>query len=191
MRLALILALLLGVAAGAQSPANLNNFDLDAIDRTCKPCDDFFQYSMGRWHAQNPIPASNTVWSKRWAGADGNREVLRTILEGLAARRPRAGTAEQLIGDFYAACTNTAAIDQAAAAPLRPSLQRIGAIKDRVGLQREIANLHRQAAFVAFEFYAMPDSDSPRDMVAGLEPGSRGLPDRDYYLKEDAASKAT
>ena len=93
----LVVFLLATPALNSQAPANLKNMDLDAIDRSCTPCDDFFQFSMGKWHEQNPIPANQTVWSKRWAGADGNREVLKGILEGLAAARNRPGTNEQLL----------------------------------------------------------------------------------------------
>ncbi len=77
---------LAGLLAGTlwltgQSSVGLRNLDLDAIDKSCKPCEDFYQYSIGKWHAANPIPASRTRWGKRWAGADGNEEVLKTILD--------------------------------------------------------------------------------------------------------------
>jgi endothelin-converting enzyme/putative endopeptidase len=187
----LVAFLLVGPALNGQAPANLKNMDLDAIDRSCKPCDDFFQFSMGKWHEQNPIPGNQTVWSKRWAGADGNRDVLKGILEGLAATRNRAGSNEQLLGDFYAACTSTDAIDTAAATPLAAPLQRIASISDRRALERAIADLHRDGVPVAFEFGSIPDTDNPRQMIGGIGPGMLGLPDRDYYLKDDPASKTT
>jgi endothelin-converting enzyme/putative endopeptidase len=189
--LLLVVVLLAGPIVSGQAPANLKNMDLEAIDRSCKPCDDFFQFSMGKWHEQNPIPANQTVWSKRWAGADGNREVLRGILEGLAATRNRRGMNEQLLGDFYGACMSTDAIDASAASPLAAPLRRIASIGDRRALARAIADLHRDGIPVAFEFGAVPDTDKPRQMIAGMQAGMLGLPDRDYYLKDDAASKVT
>ena len=76
---------------GAQTPLNLNNLDFEAIDRSCKPCDDFYRFSIGKWNDAHPIPATQTRWSKRWAGADANLQVLRTISEDLAGRNRRPG----------------------------------------------------------------------------------------------------
>src|SRR5262245_32718804 len=83
----------------AEAPMNLGNLDLDAIDRSCKPCDDFYQFAIGKWNAEHPIPATQTRWGKRWAGANGNQEILKSIAEELAGRKSQAGTSEQLVGD--------------------------------------------------------------------------------------------
>ena len=78
--------LFLSLVLVAQVAPNLNNLDYNAIDTTCKPCDDFYQFSIGKWNAANPIPANQTRWSKRWAGADGNLDVLKTIVEDPSLR---------------------------------------------------------------------------------------------------------
>jgi putative endopeptidase len=175
------------LAAGllfAQSPANLKNMDADAIDRTAKPCDDFYQFAIGKWNAEHPIPANQTRWGKRWAGADGNLEVLHGILESPETR----GLG---IGQFYAACMNVPAVDALGAKPAEPTLKRIAALTAAGQFPALFADLHREGVTVPFVFGPSEDSENPRQQVAGLMAGRLGLPDREYYLKPDAKSEAT
>jgi len=142
MRLArLSLPLCFSVFLLAQAPLNLRNMDLDAIDTTCKACDDFYQYSVGKWLTDHPIPANQSRWGKRWAGADQNLVVLKSVMDDLATTNPKPGTDLRLLGDFNTACMDTAAIDALGARPLERILKRIQAITDRAGLGREIARL--------------------------------------------------
>src|SRR6476620_8899910 len=126
-RFTLALLLLFCLALPAQVSLNLKNMDLEAIDTSCKPCDDFYRFAIGKWNERNPIPADQAVWSKRWAGADGNFEVVRNIADSLAQQSSKADTNARKIGDFYSACMNTAAIDAAGAKPLEAGLKRIAA----------------------------------------------------------------
>ena len=177
----------------AESPLNLKNMDLEAIDSSCKPCDDFYQFAMGKWFAAHPIPANQTRWGKRWAGADGNLDVLKSITEELAAGSFKPGTNERLVADLYASCADTSTIDALGVKPIAPALKRVADITDRRGLQLEIVNLQRDSPSVSagFRFTSRPDSDDPRQVIVQITPAPLGLPDRDYYLKDDAKSKAT
>ena len=181
----------LSLGLAAQVAPNLNNLDYNAIDNTCKPCDDFYQFSIGKWNAANPIPANQTRWGKRWAGADGNLDVLKSILEDPSLRSAAAGSGPRLIGDFYGACVDTASVDARGAKPLEPSLKRIREIADRRALEQEIATLHRQGLSAGFSFSASPDTDNPGQMISAISAAGLGMPDRDYYLKDDEKSKAT
>jgi endothelin-converting enzyme/putative endopeptidase len=176
---------------GAAQTANLNNLDYAAIDTTCKPCDDFYQYSIGKWNAANPIPANQNRWGKRWAGADGNLDVLKEILEDPTLRTAEPGSSSRLISDFYWACMDTGAQDTLGSKPIDAALKRIAAIQDLKALEREIAMLHKENINSAFSFSAGQDPDNPGMMIATLGPGGIALPDRDYYLKDDAKSKET
>ena len=201
MRLArLSLPLCFSVFLLAQAPLNLRNMDLDAIDTTCKACDDFYQYSVGKWLTDHPIPANQSRWGKRWAGADQNLVVLKSVMDDLATTNPKPGTDLRFLGDFNAACMDTAAIDALGARPLERILKRIQAITDRAGLVREIARLDLNtiaAVFgaapeaVGFVFSSGPDRDNPRQSIANIDSPPLGLPDRDYYLKDDAKSNET
>jgi len=170
------LPLLLPVAAGlsAQTPSGLiiTTIDKDAIDTTCKACDDFYQYAIGGWHARNPIPASKERWGKRWAAADGNKEVLQSIRNGLSARRDlRAGSEERKVADFYAACMDQATIEKAGVGPVRPLLERIakaGAKDEFLSLMRGF--LSEAETTVLLGITPRPDSENPRQTVAGSGP---------------------
>jgi len=176
---------------GAQSGMSLRNLDMDAMDKTCKPCEDFYQYSVGKWNENNPIPPSQTRWGKRWAGADGNTEVLKTILDANAGKSFRAGTNEQYLADFYSSCMDTGIIDRMGAKPVEPALKRIAALDSRAKLQKELETLAAAGVAVPFGLAAQPYTDDPKQTIAGVRTGGLSLPDRDYYLKDDARSKAT
>lgn len=105
------------------------------IDRSCKPCDDFYQYSIGQWHEKHPIPPSQTRWGKRWAGADATAELLKGILDTHTGKTFRAGSNAQFLSDFYSSCMDAGTIDSRGARPLTALLRRISSVKSRSGLQ--------------------------------------------------------
>jgi putative endopeptidase len=156
------------------------------IDKKADPCTDFFEYSNGAWRASNPIPASMDRWSRRWQAGETNKEKLRTILDDAAAKpgQPK-GSANQLTGDFYAACMDTAAVDKAGATPVQPRLAEIDAIQNLAGVQKMIAQLENVGLNVPFNLSAASDPHNPSQVIADISAGGLGLPDRDYYLKPE------
>jgi endothelin-converting enzyme/putative endopeptidase len=159
---------------------------LGDIDRAADPCTDFYAYANGAWRAANPIPASQVRWSRRWAAGDSAKEQLRVILDEVSARSdwPR-GSVEQLVGDSYAACMDQAAIDARGARPLQPLLQEIAALPDVAAVQAMIARLHGVGIRGPFGLFASPDRHQPGRVIAHLGPAGLGLPDRDYYLRDE------
>src|SRR5215813_8084176 len=89
---------------------SLHSIDPTDIDRTADPCNDFYQFANGTWRAKNPIPASQTRWSKRWASGELAKDQLHQILEGAALLKAAKGSTEQIIGDYYGACLDEAKI---------------------------------------------------------------------------------
>jgi len=175
----------------AQSKMNLQNLDPEAIDRDCKPCDDFYQYAIGKWHEKHAIPASQTRWGKRWAGADGNTEVLKTILDAHTNKAFAAGSNEQFLSDFYSSCMDTQTIDSHGANPLHPLLSRISSLKSRSQLQGLLEYLTKYGMKTPFALTSKPYSDDPGQTVAAVMMLTMGLPDPEYYLKDDSRSRAT
>jgi len=164
-------------------------FSLSNMDKTCKPCDDFYQFAMGGWMKANPIPAEYPTWGTFTELRDKNLAGMRTILESASNSKAVAGSNDQKIGDFYASCMDTSAIEAAGLKPLVAELAEVEAIQDRKGLDSEIARLHRQADNVAFGFGSVPDFKNSSQMIATARQGGLGMPDRDYYLREDDHSK--
>src|SRR6478672_11691679 len=101
-----IMAALLVSLAQAQS-GTLHGVEVADIDRSADACTDFYQFANGRWRAENPIPASMPRWSRRWAAGEAAKDRLHDILTEVSAlpAQPK-GSVEQLIGDFYGACTD-------------------------------------------------------------------------------------
>src|SRR5271155_6134402 len=172
------------------------------LDKTCKPCDDFYQFAMGGWMKANPIPAEYATWGTFTELRDMNLTAMRTILEaaskgeriaGSSAKRGAASSAndvnERKIGDYYASCMDTAAIETAGLKPIEGELATIDAISDRKSLDAVIAQLQREGASVLFRFGSGQDIKDSTRVIATAGQGGLGMPDRDYYFREDDKSK--
>src|SRR5271168_2602055 len=109
------------------------SLDLNSMDRSADPCVDFYQYTCGGWMKNNPIPPDQASWDVYGKLANDNEQFLWGILEEDAKLKDRTPV-QQKIGDYYAACMDTAAIDKLGLKPLQPELDRIAAIRDRSGV---------------------------------------------------------
>src|SRR3979411_735856 len=103
-------------------------FDINAIDKKADPCVDFYQYTCGNWLATNPIPSDQSSWGRFNELAERNRRILYNILRQASSNEPRRDTGTRDIGDFFAACMDTAGIDQRGIAPIKEDLDRIAAL---------------------------------------------------------------
>jgi endothelin-converting enzyme/putative endopeptidase len=164
------------------------SLDLTSLDRSVDPCVDFYKFSCGGWKKNNPIPADQASWSVYGKLATENQQFLWGILEEDAKAKDRTPV-QQKVGDYFAACMDTAAIDRRGLEPLKPALARIEALKTREELIAAIAGLHHELPGSYF-FNSGTDQDAIDSsvVIAELEAGGLGLPDRDYYLKTDAKS---
>jgi putative endopeptidase len=164
-------------------------FDTANLDKTCKPCDDFFQFAMGGWMKANPIPPEYSSWGSFTVLLDKNQQNLRQILDAAVAANAAAGSNERKIGDFYGSCMDTAVIDAAGAKPIEGEMLRIVQIKESADLQAEAARLQEQGIGVMFRFSSRQDAKDSSQVIATVNQGGLGLPERDYYLREDEKSK--
>jgi len=166
--------------------AALKGIETSDLNRSVKPCDNFYDFANGSWRAQNPIPASMDRWSRRWQAGEVNKDQLRKILDEVSAmpEQPK-GSTSQLTGDFYAACINQKAVDAAGIAPLKKYLDQIDAIHDVAGLQQELRDLQAVGVQVPFYFAGTQNAHAPTDMIADVGASGLGLPDRDYYVKTE------
>jgi putative endopeptidase len=181
---------LAGRRDGAADEASVHGFDTANLDRTCKPCDDFYEFAMGGWMKANPIPPEYSRWGSFTVLLDKNQQELRTILETAANANDAAGSNERKIGDFYASCMDTTAIDAAGAKPIEAELLSIAQIKGATDLQAEMARLQENGVDAMFRFGSRQDAKDSTQEIASAVQGGLGLPDRDYYLREDEKSKA-
>jgi len=125
-------------------------------------------------------------WSRRWEAGEANKDQLRTILDEVSRHTDQPkGSPGQLTGDFYAACTNQTAIDQAGLTPLLPLLDKVAKIHDRPSLEQAIIELQADGVQVPFSVNGIPNFHDPQNVIAFVEAGGLGLPDRDYYVKPE------
>ena len=117
---------------------------------------------------------------------DENLVQLRGILEAAAAPDPKRNAVDQKIGDYYASCTDEKTIDAKGAEPLKPSLERIAKINSKAEIADAAAAMINDG--VLFRFESTQDSHAADQVIANADQGGLGLPDRDYYLKDDAKS---
>jgi len=164
-------------------------FDTANLDKTCKPCDDFYQFAMGGWMKANPIPPAYSTWGSFSQLLDKNQQNLRQILEAAEKQQAVTGSNEQKIGDYYASCMNTGAIEATGTMPIDAELANIAAMKNGVDLQSETVRLQKEGVGVLFGFRATQDAKDSSQVVGVASQGGLGLPEREYYLKQDDKSK--
>jgi endothelin-converting enzyme/putative endopeptidase len=187
MRILVSLCLLASLAIAQKSPG----FDPAALDRKADPCADFYQFACGAWIAANPVPADQSRWGRFDALQERNRDILKQLVETAANQTAGRSAIDQKIGDFYAACMDEKTINGRGAAPLKPDLDRIAAINSKTGIPDVVAHLHRTGTTPFFRFSSSPDAKNSTQMIADLDQGGLGLPDRDYYFKTDEKSAET
>ena len=166
------------------------SLDPTAMDRTADPCVDFYEYSCGGWKKINPIPSDQTSWSVYGKLYEDNLNYLRGILEQAATAKDRDAVTQK-IGDYYAACMDEAEIEKLGAQPLQPDLTAIHNLGSTKDLATLIATLHLQGISALFGAGSTQDPDDSDEVIVNVSQGGLGLPDRDYYLKDDAKSKET
>src|SRR3978361_1362767 len=155
------------------------SLDVTSLDKSVDPCVDFYKFSCGGWIKNNPIPADQASWSVYAKLGTDNLQFLWGILDEdakLAKRTP----VQQKVGDYYAACMNTGAIDALGDAPLKPELAKIDALKTREQLVAGLTTLHHNSAG-SFFFGSGTGQDAIDSSVIIVEigAGGLGLPDRD------------
>src|SRR6266852_6341960 len=173
---------------GASAPKKDVHFSPDLLDKSIDPCNDFYAYACSKWQAQNPVPADRPAWGRFNELQERGEYIVRDILEKAAAKTADRSPSEQKIGDYFASCMDEGAIEKAGTKPLDHDLQSIAALKSKSDLAKEAMRLHREGTDVLFSFGSGSDFKNASQIIAEVDQGGLGLPDRDYYFKDDAKS---
>jgi len=198
--------LLLAFSAGcalaqkAPQPIQLQHIDVTRVDSAINPCENFYQYACSRLNSANPIPPDQMMWGVAGILSEWNREILRSILEKNEVPSAQRTSNEQKIGDFYASCMNQASAKANDLSAVKPLLGRIESLRDKSEIAGALAMIHssfgaawqgdeNQTAVALLGFGPQADYNDVSNVVAGVDQGGLGMPNRDFYLGDDAKSK--
>src|SRR6266700_3902578 len=178
-----------GATGASPSPSDLKVFDPTLIDISIDPCENFYRFSCNGWFKKNPLPPDQTSYGRFIELAEVNRLHLKEILETASKSDPESRSAnEQKIGDEYARCMDTEAINKAGLTPLKPELDRIASIKSKEQLPALLGHLHRIGVGAFFAMSSNQDYADASQVISYYYAGGLGLPERDYYTRVDTKS---
>jgi endothelin-converting enzyme/putative endopeptidase len=178
------------------------HFDLNLIDKTLDPCQDFYEYACSKWNAANPIPNDQVAWTTGGGLEYWNETILREVLQKAAAQTGNRTDDQQKIGDYWAACMDEETIEATPATrSLEAGVEYIDSMKSKSELADQVAHIHlavpgawrgddNQTRSALLGFGPHQAYDDPTKVVASIDQGGLGLPNRDFYLKDDDKSKA-
>ncbi len=194
----LFLILVLSSYAPAQGAQNNQDpgfpytpsLDLTAMDKSVDACVDFYQYACGGWQSNNPIPPDQTSWDVYRKLYEDNLKYLRSILEQAGSLEADPDAVTRQIGDFYTACMDELTVEKRGLAPLKTDLNAISRVRSERQLAQIVGRLQpTYGSAILFRQGSTQDPDNSEQQIAELDQGGLGLPDRDYYTKDDDKSK--
>jgi len=158
------------------------------IDTTIDPSADFFAFANGGWIKRNPIPGEQSSWGIGNLVIEENLKRLREISEKAATANDKKGSNNQIIGNFWKTAMDSVKIEKDGLAPLEPLLKQINSINDYVSLLNTVAEFKKMGSNTMFNDYVGQDAKNSEVMAYQLNQGGLGLPEREYYFKNDSTT---
>ncbi len=158
-------------------------------DPSVSPADDFYRFANGGWLDTNPVPPEYGAWGAAHEVHERNEMILHELLKTAEAADAEPGSIRQMVGDYFRSGMDTQGIESLGLSPLHRWLDRIEGMENAADIALLTANLHQIGIGVLFSISVIPDFDDPKANLLYLDQGGLGLPDRDYYLREDDQSK--
>lgn len=171
----------------ASAAARLSGIDLSSLDPAVRPQDDFYGYVNGVWTRNTAIPADKSTWGTYIELRETVQGQLRTLIDATLRHPGKPGSEAHKIADLYGSFMNEPARNAAGFQPLRADLARVAALADKKALAGLFAHLQRNGVATPFSASVSPDAQDPGHYTVNVGQSGLGMPDRDYYLKDDDA----
>ena len=178
------------VNAQQTAPGSYHAIELKNLDQSVKPGDNFYEFAVGNWVKNNPVPASKSSWFSFDELYDHNRTVLKEVVYAAASANAAKGTNTQKVGDFFSTSMDSTRLNALGASPLKPYLDKIDEIKDTQGVLSTFTYFDRRGLGTVYNFSVNPDDKNSSKYIPGFGQSGLGLPDKDYYINSDAPSLA-
>ncbi len=176
--------------ASAVVAAAVSGVDVAAIDSGVRAQDDFFRYSQGKWLKDVEIPSDRSSWGAFNVAQDKVEGQISSIIAGAALDKgARAGSSAQKMGDYYASYVDEARRNGMGLTPLDAQRKRVKALKDKRGIAQLAAHFSRIGAGAPLDMNVGQDNRDSTRLVVSVSQSGLGLPNRDYYLEDDARLK--
>ncbi|NNG24236.1 M13 family metallopeptidase [Telluria aromaticivorans] len=178
-------------APAKPSGAPISGIDTQFIDTSVRPQDDFFTHLNGKWLKTTEIPSDKASWGTFMKLRDDTTPQIKAIIEAAQAdKTAKAGSETQKIGDLYASYMDEARREALGTKPLSSELQKIRSLKDKKGLPKLVAHLSKIGVSTPYGIYVNQDMRKSTEHAVYISQSGLGMPDRDYYLKQDDAKLA-
>ena len=193
---AVMLAAMIAIVSGcdgynnqASEAGEVQGLALENMDTTQSPRDDFFKFVNGNWLKNTEIPEDQGRWGSFNELREANNEVVLAVLNTAAESDQYVEDSdERKVADFYATGMDSLRAESAGIAPLQPYLDQIDAIASIDDLQAYLSKQQIDGGNAFFGFGLLPDLKNSKVMATYFFQAGLGLPDRDYYTKEDSKS---
>lgn len=183
----LLFSICFNVAGIAQKGVGIN---LDYMDTSVKPSDDFFRYVNGKWLDKTEIPADKTRWgSFDELRQNTDKDVLAILEEAIKSKKYTSNTDQGKAIALYLSILDTVSRNKAGISPLLPLVKKINTVKNINDLRALLKEMEPQGGVGFFNVSVGTDAKNSNRNVVSVSPGSLGLPDRDYYVSNDQDSK--
>ena len=185
----LLISLLMGSLACRQETPKNKSLDLADMDTSVNPGTDFDNYANGGWKKRFPIPDEKSRFGSFDLLADTSEAQVKILFKEIASKKQEKGSIGQKIADFYNVGMDSAKIEANGLAPVQPLFDQISSLQSKEDVMKEVADLHTKGISPLFSFFSGADQKNSIMEVAYVYQGGLGMPDRDYYMKEDQRSK--
>jgi predicted metalloendopeptidase len=162
---------------------------LQNLDKSVRPQDDFYRHINGGWLGTAQIPADRSNYGTFTKLQEDAERDLRDILEAAVSSKAAPGSDAQKVGDYYASFLDEATVEARGLKPLQDELTRIDALKTKQDVAGYIGRAQRLFVAQPFAYFVAVDEKNSTQYLSTVTQTGLGMPDRDYYLSDDAKLK--